>query len=194
MRMGIIGAYRYVLSESLYFRRAVLLQPLTPLGSDKKYTFSGLFGNLLCMCASMLASASSYKTLSSYDGKSPFFLYISMGKGFGLFAAAFLLGVISYSGIFGFSIVESGYVIAYSFSAVLPVGIFGKSLQLYFTGYSGLGVAVLACSGAVSGFFVWGNSVHKEKVGKRILNACSCFAVQLLLSVFSDSEVFGVFV
>ncbi|EHY64997.1 hypothetical protein NERG_02053 [Nematocida ausubeli] len=190
-------AYLYIIKESLYFRRAVLLQPLTKPGNQKAYSQVGLWVNIASLFVSMVCSCSFFRALLSYrDTTEPFCLYISMGKLVPLFFGILLLGSFLYSFLFSFTFIESGYITSYSMSTTFPITIVGKALQLYFTEHIWpIGCLTFLLSGIVSSLFIIINRTKRIKGYYTFWCIFTgCTLVQILMHITSDSSIFGVLV
>ncbi|KAI5165852.1 hypothetical protein NEIRO03_0838 [Nematocida sp. AWRm78] len=191
--------YSYILKESIYFRRAVLLKPLTKPGYATAYSQVGLWINIAFLFLSMLCSCSLYKTLAGYttynieDGRSVT-IYICLGQLVPVFFVMLLFSGIIYSLLFNFTLVESGYVISYSMSTTLPAILIGKSAQLYFKNYLWpINSLVFVLSGVISSIFIIVNS--KKKMKGYFKSWCifiGCTIMQIAMHISGDSSIFGV--
>ncbi|KAI5193067.1 hypothetical protein NEMIN01_2396, partial [Nematocida minor] len=155
--------YSYIVRESIYFRRALLLQPLTTPGCEKRYTPTGMAFNIFSLFVSMVVSSSCYKTLFSFSQPKllpvyKFVIYICIGRMIPLFSFVMCLGTIIYLCLFSFTLLESGYIITYSLSTTFPIALIGKSMQLYFTSHIEIiGALIFLINGVVSTIFILAN-------------------------------------
>lgn len=193
-------AYTYIIKETVYFRRALLLRPLTQAGTEKEYTVLGMVFNIITLLLSTVASSTCYRTLSvlrmsSFTKEKGIFLYLCIGKMSPFFLLMMGVGGMVYYLLFGYSPLEAGYIVIYSLSATLPISLVGKSAQLLFKENAEIiGGGVLLISGAVSSIFVLANRSQKIKgyfVYSLVISIC--ILIQTVMHIFSDTSTFGVF-
>lgn len=198
-RSCIRKGYAYAVRESLYFRRALFLQPLAYNGAEKEYSPLGMALNVVSLFISMIVSSTCYRTLchlkdTSFSVVDGLLLHICIGRMAPFFFFVVAAAVLVYYLLLGFSPLESGYVVLYSLSSTLLVAMAGKSIQLCSAKYAEtVGGVTLLASGIISSIFVLANR-SKQIKGYFLYSAVAsvCILVQTIMHILADTSTFGV--